>query len=182
MSNLLPYSEKKKILGMYRKRFLALVFFSAAFILFSGAVLLFPAYVVLKDSAGSLTEKRDQLKKDETAALQGTLAKTISDINKRLAVFPDTAILSPVIGTFVRPVLTTKTPAIHITNMGYTVGDSGTINVQISGIAASRSSLLSFADALKATNGFKNVTVPISSFIKDSNVTFTISAVLDPKL
>ncbi|MBP7804651.1 MAG: hypothetical protein KA052_00305 [Candidatus Pacebacteria bacterium] len=182
MSNLLPQTEKKKILGMYRKRFLALVFFSAAFILLSGAVLLFPAYIVLKDTASSLTEKRDQLKKDETAALQGALAKTISDINSRLAIFPDVVTASPIIATFVRPVLETKTAAINITNMGYATGEGGAITVQISGIAGNRSSLLSFADALKATKGFKNVTVPISSFIKDSNVTFTIGAVLDQKL
>ena len=33
-----------------------------------------------------------------------------------------------------------------------------------------------FADRLKATTGFSDVTLPIMSFIKDSNVTFTIGA------
>lgn len=178
-TNLLPPIEQKSVLHMYRKRFLALVFFSVAFLLLSGAVLLLPSYIVLRNNAEVLIIKRDQLQKEETSSIQGTLATTIADINKRLAVFPDVVMPSPVVGTFVAPVLKRKTGAVHITNLSYNTADGGGISLQISGTAASRSDLLAFADALKTEKGFKNVTVPISSFIKDSNVTFSITAMLD---
>ena len=181
MSNLLPKAEKDSILRLYRKRFLALVFLSIMGLVVAGAALLFPSFVVLKSDEALLTSKRDTLGSHETTQIASTLASTIADINKRLAVFPNKVVPSPLLAQFVDPVLKVKTDAVHITNFTYTQDPKRAVdNIQVSGTTNSRADLLSFADKIKAVDGFTNVTVPIASFIKDSNVTFTISAVITP--
>jgi len=177
MSNLLPIEQKKSILRLYRKRFLALTFFYIIALALVGLLLLLPSLFLSKSSESLLSQKRDVLASNDTSTITKSLAASIGDINTRLAIFPGNTTASPLVADFVNPVLGAKTKAIHLTNLTYALGDSPTTAaIQIEGTADSREDLLSFTGSLKAIKTFSNVNVPITSFIKDSDVTFTITA------
>ena len=50
--------------------------------------------------------------------------------------------------------------------------------VSVQGTADSRADLLAFADKVRAIDSFTSVNVPITSFIKDTDVPFTLTAVV----
>ena len=179
MSNLLTVKEKKSILGLYRKRFLSIIFISFIVIAVIGSALLFPSLFYLENNKAVLSLNKKSLQGQETTKIAETLAGTITDINAHLNVFSDTTITSPVIAHFIDPILKTKTGAIHVTNFSYVSGEKNTnASIQISGIADTRSDLLAFADKIKTLDGFKTVSVPIASFIKDTKMPFTVSATI----
>jgi hypothetical protein len=178
MSNLLPPKEKHLLVRMYRTRLATLFFVSGAALFVVGSIVLMPSLLLLKSDQIILTSKRDTFANFETNKIAQSLAATVSDINARLAVFPGKPVTaSPLIAGLLDPALRSKTSAIHLTAFSYDPGNKGTeAKIKISGVADSRADLLLFAEKLKATRSFTNVTVPITSFIKDADVTFTASA------
>jgi hypothetical protein len=177
MSNLLPPAQKKSILRLYRKRFISLAFISVLSLVAIGALLLLPSLYVAHSSEQLLTQKRDVLASNDTSTITKSLGASINDINSRLNVFSTSAPTSPLVADVINPILGVKTAAVHITNITYTLGAKDTqADVDISGTADSREALLAFSDQLGEISTFSNVAVPISSFIKNANVTFTVSA------
>ena len=167
---------------MYRKRFLAVGFLTATVLLLASAVLAMPSLLFLKSSEIVLTAKRDAFASYETSSTARTLSIAVADVNARLAVFPPTETASPLIADFMNPVLLAKTPSIHLIGFSYQAGTKKTeANVKITGTADSRVALLSFVDRLKKVGSFGGVNVPITNFIKDSNVPFTVTATISLK-
>ena len=182
MSNILPQTKKVSILWMYRKRFLAVVFIFIMCFAIVGSVLLVPAFLISRSSENLLTAQRDTLAGRETSTITHSLASTIGDINSRVAVFPLMVPASPLIADLINPILAAKTSTIHLTDFSYDPSaGKGTAAITIGGAADSREALLAFGDKLKTIDGITNVNVPISSFIKDANVPFTISATMQIK-
>ena len=179
MSNLLPAHQKISIRHLYRKRFMAIVFMLLIGFSAIGVLLLLPSLMFLRESRSLLIQKRDTLAGRETSTISRTLGATIGDINTRLGVFSDTAVASPLIAPFIDPVLRAKTNAIHLTTFSYIVPEKAkTATIEISGTADNRETLLAFAEELRKIPGFSAVTVPIGSFIKDTDVTFNVTATL----
>jgi hypothetical protein len=177
MSNLLSPKEKRSITRLYRRRFIAVAFFCLMAFALASALELFPSLFFLRSHRAVLADNKASLQGREGSLVAVNLAKTVADINQHLAVFSDATFPAPLTASFIDPVLKIKKAHIHITNLSYQAAERSTeALVQISGTADSRGDLLDFTDTLKAAPGFKNVQVPIASFIKDSNVTFTINA------
>ncbi len=184
MSNLLPVEQKNIITGLYRNRFFTIAFFCLALLVIIASVGLVPSLFLSKNNEQSLSAKYVALSGQETQSIQDSLSNSISDINKKLAVFPVSAPTSPLLSDFISPVLTAKTSKIHISDFSYTLStDTNSAAVVVSGVSDDRVSLLSFVGKLKTLDGFSNVDVPISSFIKESNVPFsaTMSVVINKK-
>lgn len=183
MSNLLPPQEKKAILRMYRQRFLSVALVALAGIAIASSFLVLPTFFLVETKESLLEEKRAILAGRETSEIQRTLAQSIGDINERLGVFPSTAPSSPIIGSFIDPVLSAKTARVHLVEFSYSVIEKkpGEIQIEIAGVADNRSALLEFAERLRKAENISNVTVPIESFIKDQNVTFRATAILSLK-
>ncbi len=176
MSNLLPKNQKKAILGLYRKRFLGLLFLAIFLVAAASIMLMLPSFFFEKTSETLLTQKRDMLAGHETNKIAQTLASSIKDVNGRLGVFSETMPASPLLASFIDPVLRAKGPTIHIAEFVFTGDGKQSAKIQISGRSANREDLLAFVGALKTINGFSAVNLPIASFIEDKNVSFTISA------
>ena len=71
-----------------------------------------------------------------------------------------------------------RVPAVYLSDFNYTLSPSGdTASVKISGISSNREAILSFADNLRKTHGVTAVDVPITNFIKESNMPFSITIV-----
>ena len=174
MSNLLPPEQKSIITRLHKKRFVTVVLLFVFSTLFVGALCLIPSLYLARLHEADLADTYTTLAGHETSTIKMSLSHSISDINSRLAVFPTTEPVSPILGDFINPVLGAKTAQIHMTNFSYTLAlDGERAAFTISGVADDRASLLVFIDKLKSIKGFFDVDVPISSFIKDTNMPFT---------
>ena len=179
MSNLLPQRHKADLLKLYRKRYVSLAFFGVAFLALVAIVLLLPSYLYLRSSQILLTTKRDTLASYETATIATQLAGTVTDINSRLGVFPAVTPASPLIAGMIDPILQVEPAAVHITEFDFAPGITAVqAKVSVSGVADSRTDLLAFADKVRDIASFTSVDVPITSFIKDTDVPFTLTAVV----
>lgn len=182
MSNLLPQQSKQALLSFYRMRFLALVFGALGVLGLASALLLLPSYLFLHSNEIVLRTKRDTLAGYETSKIAATLASTVNDINFRLKVFAAAGPASPLVSSFIDPVLKAKGSAIHITEFDFSPGvTSLEAKVRVSGTADSRVALLAFADKVRTIGTFASVSVPIANFIQDSDGAFTLSATVTLK-
>jgi len=178
MSNLLPKQEKQALVKLYRKRFVAVVLIFIACAAIMGSILILPAFFLAETTERALTEKLAMLNQQETSELQRSLGQSVGDINMKLGVFKENIKSSPLIADFIDPMLSVKSPSIHLTHFTYAVdATSGKVTMDISGTADTRQALTAFAERVRVLDGIAEVTVPITSFIKDQNVTFTLTAI-----
>ena len=176
MSNLLPVQEKKHLKLLYKKRFGVVALRACMVLCLAAALCLVPSFIYSKNEESDLLAKKAILDKQATGELKQSLISAIADINTRLAVFNQQDFSSPVVGSFINPVLQAKTSSVSLTDMTYVVNPNANIaTVTLSGVSTSREAILSFADNLKHMSGVSNVDVPITNFIKESNMPFTIT-------
>ena len=178
MSNILPQKQISKIARLYRKRFMVVVFTSVTILFLVSCVLIAPSLYFAKQNEIALTAKKAQLDQLETGSYRTSLTASIADINDRLQVFGPTPAASPVIGSFVNIVLAAKTPAVHIDEMHSILDEknSNAADITVKGTADSREALLYFADTLRGYSSVSNLDVPIDTFIKNTDVPFTLTA------
>lgn len=180
MSNLLPQEYKKSITRLYRKRFLSVLFFSLSFIFVAGVGLLIPALSLSKANESALQKQKQVLGSHETSGIAHTLSKAISEINQKLNVFSAKVPASPVIKDFIQPIISIQGDNVKISSFNFELLPESIVSarIKVSGVAQNREALLAFTDRVKHLPGVSNVDLPIMSFVKNANVTFTISAVI----
>ncbi len=124
-------------------------------------------------------EKSNSLIGKETSNLEKTLSASISDINAKLQIFGDKAQIFPMTKTTLEPVIKLKGDAISISQFSGALvpKKDNEIAISVSGIARNREALLAFSDRVSKQEGISSVTVPISSFLKNSNMSFTMNFV-----
>ncbi|MEI6316488.1 MAG: hypothetical protein WCO65_02040 [bacterium] len=176
MSNLLPVQEKKHLKLLYKKRFAVIALRACMVLCLAASLCLLPSFIYSKNEENSLLVKKAMLDRQATGELKQSLISAIADINTRLAVFNRQNFLSPITASFIDPILQSKTSSVSLTNMSYVVNPNSTIaTVTLSGVSVSREAILMFASNLKSMPGVSNVDVPITNFIKESNMPFTIT-------
>ena len=179
MSNLLPQPHKVGLLKLYRKRYLSLAMLAVALLSLVAILLLVPSYFYLRSNQIILTTTHDTLSGYETTGIATQLAQSVTEINSRLSVFPAVSPVSPLIAGLINPILQVQSPAIHITEFDFAPGVTAIqAKVSVQGTANSRADLLAFADKVRGLDSFTSVDVPITSFIKDTDVPFTLTAVV----
>ena len=176
MINLIPKEDKKKMAMSFYYRLLALFFFMFSFAIFIGSGALLPAYFssVSKDSTADL---KLEIQRNNTVPTVGQESLTaIQDMNTKLGIVENAEKSKfPLSQGVIADILSSKTSDIKITQILYTDDLTEGKKITILGIAPSRESLLSFEQLLQNNPAFKNVSLPISSFIKDSNLQFDLS-------
>ena len=181
MSNILPPQEIKKIKGLYKKRLVVVSLRALTVLSLVAAACIVPSYIYSKQEEGVLLAKKAVFEQKETGELKQDLVNSIADINTRLSSFNDTTYNSPLIAGFINPILQARTSSVYITGLTYTLDkDANVAHVTISGLSINREAILTFGSNLQKTPRITNVNVPITNFIKESNMPFTIS--LDAQL
>jgi hypothetical protein len=179
MSNLLPSQEIKKIEHLYQKRLVVLILIVLMIMSIIATGCLFYAYRLSKHEESALLYKKADYEKKEIGKLKRDLVSTIKDMNTRLNSFKLTSFHSPVVGSFIDAITKSKTSAITLSNFNYVLNSDGnTAKVSIFGISSNRESILEYADKLRKTPGISDVNVPITNFIKESNMPFSITVVV----
>lgn len=175
MINLLPAAYKKSLEREYMLRV-----FTVLLMLFGvtgGIALIFviPAYINATLKEQTLTLQLETLKKSQVIDKNDSLNQIIQDINKKLKIFPDSDTKSPISKSIINSIVADKGTGIVISQINYSKTQDGVTMVNIIGSAKDRDTLLAFQKVLEGEPQFKNITVPISNFIKESNLEFSIT-------
>lgn len=172
MFTLLPQNFKKDLMKEYRLHLLTVATILTLFIITLAICLFLPTFISIKaeNSKLSLEEKSlaDSISKKNTDDFSKTLTSLKSDLD--LVSIPDSK-ASPIIESLYLHIL----PGILIQKIEYTAIDAQTFSAGVSGVAATRKILSSFAKELKSEKMFTEVKLPIANLAKETEVSFTIS-------
>ena len=176
MINLIPKEEKKKMATDFYFRLLILFMFMLSFAVAVATISLLPAYFfsLVKDST-SLTKL--QIQKNNIAPEMGEQSMaTINDMNAKLNLVENAEKNKfPISTKVINEILLNKTSNIKIVQIQYQYDPIAGKTISILGTAPSRQALLTFQEALQNDPAFKNVNLPISNFVKESNLEFNLS-------
>jgi len=182
MINLIPKEEKKKMVRnfYYKLVILFLLTLGASFLILFMAIL--PSYF-LSSVKDNIVNEKLQIQKSESIPLpdQQTLAM-IKDLNNKLDLIEnvqnDKFIVSQRV---INAIILKKMPTVKITDISYENYSKNNPlqgkKISIQGTAPSREILLLFRQALEDGTTFKQVDLPISNFVKGSNIQFSLSLI-----
>ena len=173
MINLLPKRAYKKVSHEYYTRLITLFFLVMSAVFCFSTLLFLPSYFLVRDEAQEAArfleaaETQAQLREESEKGRQvAALAE------KQRILFPYTK--QVVVSTMLETLLRAKPDGVSITELAYVHGD-GETRLSFSGEADTRSALVSFTDNLKKTAAFRDVSLPVSSLIADSDIPFSFS-------
>lgn len=141
-------------------------------------VSILPAYFISAIKK-NLNEDKLKTQKEEIVPLpdQNTLA-TIKDLNIKLNIVENAERNKYLVSQkVINEILLKKMPDIKITQISFNNTSAEGKKVNIRGIAVSRERLLLFRRVLEDNIAFKKVDLPISNFVKGSNIIFFLSLI-----
>lgn len=175
MQNLLPEEEKKKVLTEYRLRLGVVILFATGTLVAISLILLAPSYILAISKNNFVSDELAKLELKETSSTQEKdVATKIKEVNKKITLFLGDQNGTPLIpSVFFMKIIDIKTPAIKITGFSY---DATALRarVVVTGHADDRDSLAKFLDDLKNEKTFTKADLPISSYVKSTNIDFSI--------
>lgn len=178
MINLIPKVEKQKMIRSFYYRFTTICLLAFSLSVLIGVIAMSPSYFLVyvkKD----LADKRLETQKNELMPVpdqQTVLA--IEDLNHKLDLIRDAEKNKFLVSEkVVDAILAKKIADIKITEIGYKNDALGGRSINIQGLAPSREALLSFRLGLEKDENFKQVDLPISNFVKGSNIEFSLSLI-----
>ena len=185
MINLIPQTEKKLMVKKFYYKLLILFFIMGGFSFFIFFISILPSYF-LSSVRKNIVINKIETQKNEPVPLpaQQTLS-VIKDLNKKLDII-ETARKNKftISEKVVNAILTKKISGIKITNISYENNISASKDpkqsgqkISIQGNAPSREVLLLFRQALEDSASFKQVDLPISNFVKGSDIQFYLSLI-----
>jgi len=108
---------------------------------------------------------------------QKTMA-TVQDLNNKLDLVEKNKSNKYIVSQkIINEIILEKMPDIKVTTISYQSDGPKGKTVKISGLAKSRERLLLFRKALEDNTAFKTVDLPISNFVKGSDIQFYLSLI-----
>ena len=180
MLNILPIEEKKKNLKEYYLRLGVVSLIVAISLVLANLALLTPAYVnALAKEAEAEARITNATGKsvEETAKEEQVINVTITDLNKKIKLFLGTS--TSTVARFVpsevfENILKNKTSSIKI----YSISYDATLDREqlvVTGKSLDRDSLAQFIESLKKSGLFTAVDLPIQSYVKSTNIEFSVT-------
>jgi len=180
LTDLLPPERHHALARDYLLRLgVVAVWFATALVLVS-ALLLLPTYVFLTQSfrakEARLANIESALSSSDGTALAARLAALTSNTDALAALAH-----APSVSAIIRLVLAIPRPGIALSGFAYAPADAtrpGTL--AISGTASSRDDLRRYQLVLQGAPFARSADLPVSTYAKDSNITFTVTVTLAP--
>ena len=191
MLNIFPTEEKKKVLAEYRLRLGVVAVFALAALVLSSLALLVPSYLIaVSKYKGTSVELSSLELKQGRAGQEKEVGTQIREENKKIDIFlkglkPDLQVrptaeggLGDTGGRLIPPqtilnIINIKSDAIKIQGFTYDAS-AGSERLVVTGVASDRDGLAHFVETLKKDPIFTKVELPISSYVKSSNIDFSI--------
>ena len=175
MINLLPVEKKKQILLEYRMRLGVVVIVAISALTTASLILLIPSYLLSISKYNTATKNLAILEATQGGGLQEKEVNAqIGAMNKKIEFFLRGAGAQPFSPLeIISKILKIKGSTIKIQSFVYSTNTQGR-QLVITGKASSRDSLAEFVAALKEEPSFSRVELPISSYVKSSDIGFSL--------
>lgn len=176
MINLIPKEEKKKMIKDFHCRLAAVFVIMLDFGILVALFSILPSYFISSVKNSSVSAKMETPKLDLPSSSEKDSLALAKDINNELILvdqFKENKFLLSV--NVINAILLKKSPDIKITQILYENNKIKGKKISLVGTASSREVLLSFRKALEDDLAFKDIALPISNFVKESDINFSIS-------
>jgi hypothetical protein len=176
MINLIPKKEKKKMITdfYFRLAFLLVVLLDFCILVVFFSML--PSYFISSVKYSLISASLKNQKLEPLPLLEQASLVSVQDIDKKLILvenFEKNKFLLSV--KVIDAILLKKRSDIKITQILYKNDGINGRKINLTGIAPSREVLLLFRQALEDSPSFKDVVLPISNFVKGSDINFFLS-------
>lgn len=176
MINLIPKEEKKKMITDFYYKLAILFVVMLDFCILVAFFSILPSYFISSIKYSLISAKLENQKLEPLSPLGEESLALVKDIDKKLVLvenFEKNKFLLSV--QVINAILSEKRPDIKITQILYENNEINGRKISLTGIASSREVLLSFRQTLEDNPTFKNVVLPISNFVKGSDINFYLS-------
>ncbi len=178
MINLIPNQEKKDKTKDFYYRFFVVFLMAVGFCALIASVSILPAYVFSLINKNLANSKLESQKAEPVPVADQNSLAIVKDLDNKLKLIEDAEKNKYLISQkIINEILLQKMPdiKIHQINFENTVSDGKKVNIQ--GVAPNRERLLLFRLALEDSIAFEKVDLPISNFVKGSDIEFFLSLV-----
>lgn len=152
---------------------LTLVMHAGIFLVLAvGSVLLLPSYLFLTLQEPSILRQVDIANQSVAAKRVDEAEISIRAVNQQIQIFQQIRIGAPSpLTTLLSEFAETVPSGVHISTISWDEADR---QITIDGKADRRNVLLMFIETLKATSLFKEVDLPVSSLLKEEDISFSL--------
>jgi len=178
MINLIPKEEKKKIVLNFYFRLAILTIFILDFCILVAFFTILPSYFISTVKYSSVSARLESQKQEPLPLLEEQSLAFVKDMDTKITLvekFEKNKFLVSM--NVINAILIKKRPDIKITQILYEKNKLTGGEINVTGVASSREVLLLFRRALEDSPSFKNVILPVSSFVKGSNIDFSLSLI-----
>ena len=178
MINLIPNEEEKKKVKDFYFRFLVMFFTVLGFSILIASASILPAYFISSVKKNLINTKLEIQKNEPIPSPEQTTLAIVEDLNNKLSLIEKTEVNKYIISQkIIKEIMAEKMPDIKITGILYQNNLTKGKIININGTAPNRERLLLFRQALENNIAFKKVDLPISNFVKGSNIKFYLSLI-----
>ncbi len=176
MLNLLPPQQKKEVEKEYKARRAVIFLCFMLGVLVVAFVSMIPLYLLSKQNWDDNNDKLSKFVDSSIMKQSRDLSSQTQMINSKISSL--TFNKNVYIYDIIKKILDSRTSGISITNFSYSKKIGDKVDINISGIALSRETLISFEKNLEKDPSFVNINFPISNLAKDTNINFTFQTAM----
>ncbi|HEY4502816.1 MAG TPA: hypothetical protein VJC14_00035 [Candidatus Paceibacterota bacterium] len=178
MINLIPNEEKKKKVKDFYFRLTIVSFFVLGFSMLIAVVAMLPAYFLSVEKKNLINSKLEFQKNEPVPEIDKKTTAAVRDLKIRLNLVEKTKASRYIPSQkIINEIMKDRMSDIKITQILYQDDSIKGRTVSINGSAPSRERLLLFKRALEGNTAFKKVELPISNFVKGSNIRFYLGLI-----
>lgn len=178
MINLIPNHEKKTKVKDFYFRLTVVSFVVLALCILIAAIAILPSYFLSSVKRNLVASKIEVQKNQSIPQASQDILSTIATLGSRINLIENAEKKKYLISEkIINQIISQKMPEIKINQISYENTTAGGKKVVIRGFAPSREKLLLFRQALEDDVAFKKVDLPISNFVKGSNIPFSINLI-----
>ena len=175
MINLIPNEEKKKKVKDFYYPLLVTAFAVFGFSILIAGVAMLPAYFLSSVRKNLINSKLETEKNQSIPSPDKETLTVVEDLSKKLDLIEKSRNSRYLVSQkVINEIMSEKMPDIKITQIQYRNESIKGKTISISGVASSRDRLLLFKRELENNIAFKKVDLPISNFVKGSNIKFSL--------
>lgn len=178
MINLIPNQEKKRKVKDFYFRLAAVFIAALGFCAAVGAVSLLPTYFLSSAERALVLEKLSAQQNEPLTEADQNLSAVAEGLNNKLTLVESAEKSRYLVShKVVNEIIVHKMSDIKIMRLTYQNDPTAGRKVTVYGRAPSRERLYLFRRALEDDVAFKKVELPISNFVKGSNIEFSLSLI-----
>lgn len=178
MINLIPNEEKKMMIKDFYYRLVTVILLMLSLVALIASVALLPSYFLSSVKKNVINEQLDKEIVEEISSYDQQTLLAVSALDSKLSLLEkserDKFLVSDRV---ISEILSNRISNIKITQISFENNEIKGKQISIRGTAPSRERLTLFRRALESNPLFKEVDLPISNFIKGSNIQFYLSLI-----